>query len=281
MRDIFAGQVTALVKRLAQEANTAIGPDVIAALQAARDEEESPLGRQVVGEILENAELAREKGVPLCQDTGMAVVFVRLGQEIRIAGGGLGEAIQDGIRQAYTEGFFRKSIVRDPLFDRINTGDNTPAVIHYEVVPGDQLEITVAPKGFGSENMSGLKMLLPADGDRGVKQFVLETVERAGANPCPPIVVGVGVGGTMEKAAILAKQALLRPLDQRHPCREIAALETELRDRINRLGIGPQGFGGTVTALAVNIEVYPTHIAGLPVAVNISCHAHRHATGRL
>jgi len=280
LREITAGQVTSLVKSLALKANTVIGADILQALNESRGQEESPLGREVIDCLLENAGLAREKGVPLCQDTGMAVVFVNLGQDIRISGGGLGEAIEEGIRQAYEEGYFRKSIVRDP-FDRVNTGDNTPAVIHYDLVPGAELEITVAPKGFGSENMSALKMLKPADGLEGVKRFILETVERAGANPCPPIIVGVGVGGTMEKAAFLAKKALLRPVDARHPREQIAALEQEVLDRVNRLGIGPQGFGGTVTALAVNFEVYPTHIAGLPVAVNIACHANRHAAGRL
>jgi len=220
--------------------------------------------------------VARREHLPVCQDTGMACVFVKLGQEVHVAGD-INEAIHEGVRRGYREGYLRKSVVWDPL-DRVNTGDNTPAVINYELVPGDSIEITLAPKGFGSENMSAVKMLRPSDGVEGVKEFVLRTVEAAGPNPCPPIVVGIGIGGTFDRAALLAKKALIRNSDQPNPDPYYAALEEELLEKINQLGIGPQGFGGKTTALAVNIETYPTHIAGLPVAVNINCHVTRHVT---
>jgi fumarate hydratase subunit alpha len=226
--------------------------------------------------LLLNATLASKKKVAICQDTGMAVVFVTIGQDVHISGGGLSDAINEGVRRGYNEGFLRKSVVSDPI-ERVNTGDNTPAVIHYEIVPGDSMKIELAPKGFGSENMSALKMLKPSDGIEGVKSFILETVDKAGPNPCPPIVVGVGIGGTMEKATLLAKKALLRPINKRSDIEYVKHLEVEMLQRINELGIGPAGLGGIITALGVNVETYPTHIAGLPVAVNISCHVTRHA----
>ena len=234
------------------------------------------MAQEILARIAENFEIAAETKVPICQDTGMACVFLKIGQEAHITGN-LEEAVNEGVRRGYRVGYLRKSVVRDPL-KRVNTGDNTPAVIHYEIVPGDKLEITVAPKGFGSENMSAIKMLKPSDGVKGVVDFVVQTVEEAGPNPCPPIVVGVGIGGTFEKAAYLAKKALLRPVDSSNEIPYYADLEQELLGRINALGIGPQGFGGGTTALGVNIETYPTHIAGLPVAVNIGCHVTRHET---
>ncbi|MNO87120.1 L(+)-tartrate dehydratase subunit alpha [compost metagenome] len=230
----------------------------------------------MLDKIIINSDIASKENMPMCQDTGMAVIFVELGQDIHIVGGGLKEAINEGVRQGYSEGYLRKSVVKDPL-TRVNTGDNTPAVIHIDVVDGDELKITIAPKGFGSENMSRIKMLKPSDGVEGVKEFVLETVKIAGPNPCPPIIVGVGIGGTFEKAAELSKKALLRSIEERNKDTYYSDLENELITKINKLGIGPQGFGGKTTALGVNIETYPTHIAGLPVAVNISCHATRHA----
>lgn len=230
----------------------------------------------MLDKIIINSDIASKENMPMCQDTGMAVIFVELGQDIHIVGGGLKEAINEGVRQGYSEGYLRKSVVKDPL-TRVNTGDNTPAVIHIDVVDGDELKITIAPKGFGSENMSRIKMLKPSDGVEGVKEFVLETVKIAGPNPCPPIIVGVGIGGTFEKAAELSKKALLRSIEERNKDTYYSDLEDELISKINKLGIGPQGFGGKTTALGVNIETYPTHIAGLPVAVNISCHATRHA----
>ena len=274
MREIHAAAITDCVARLCVQANRVLPDDMRARIRQARAEETWPQGREILDRIIENFQVARQEGLPICQDTGMACVFVKLGQEVHVAGD-LNEAIQEGVRRGYREGYLRKSVVRDPL-DRVNTGDNTPAVITYEIVPGDQIEITVAPKGFGSENMSAIKMLRPSDGVEGVKDFVLQTVEEAGPNPCPPIVVGVGIGGTFDRAALLAKKALLRSVEERHPDPSYAALEAELLERINALGIGPQGFGGRTTALAVNIETYPTHIAGLPVAVNINCHVTRH-----
>jgi fumarate hydratase subunit alpha len=230
----------------------------------------------MLDKIIINSDIASKENMPMCQDTGMAVIFVELGQDVHIVGGSLKEAINEGIRQGYSEGYLRKSVVKDPL-TRVNTGDNTPAVIHIDIVDGEELKITIAPKGFGSENMSRIKMLKPSDGVEGVKEFVLETVKIAGPNPCPPIIVGVGIGGTFEKAAELSKKALLRSIEERNNDTYYSDLEDELITKINKLGIGPQGFGGKTTALGVNIETYPTHIAGLPVAVNISCHATRHA----
>lgn len=275
MREIDVSQVTEVVAGLCMEANCRLGDDLMYALRRGKEAEESPLGREVFEQLLQNAELAREKQVPVCQDTGMAVIFMDVGQDVHFTGGNVEEAIQEGVRRGYQEGYLRKSVVRDPL-DRVNTGDNTPAVIHWNIVPGNLVKITVAPKGFGSENMGGIAMLKPADGVEGVKKAVVDMVRKAGANPCPPVIVGVGLGGTMEKAAILAKKALLRPIGSHHPAPHIARLEDELLTAINRLGIGPQGFGGTQTALAVVIETFPTHIAGLPVAVNLNCHAARH-----
>ena len=234
-----------------------------------------PLANDVLKKIYLNADIARDNNMPICQDTGMACVFVELGQDVHITGGSLEDAINEGVRRGYEEGFLRKSVVKDPL-NRVNTKDNTPAIIYYDIVKGDKVKITVAPKGFGSENMSRIAMLKPSDGIEGVKKFILETVENAGPNPCPPMVVGVGIGGTFDKAAYLAKKALLRPIDQSSEIEFYKELEEELIEEINKLGIGPQGFGGRTTALGINIEVYPTHIAGLPVAVNINCHATRH-----
>ena len=275
MKQIAAAEIVEAVEKLCIEANYNLGEDIAGSLRTALTQEASPLGCEVLERLLENAEIARNERVPMCQDTGMAVVFVELGQDLHITGGSLTEAINEGVRRGYEMGFLRKSVVKDP-FERVNTGDNTPAVIHYDIVPGDRLHLTVAPKGFGSENMGALKMCKPAEGLAGVMQFVVDTVDKAGGNPCPPIIVGVGAGGTMEKATFLAKKALLRPVGVHNSDPRLAEVEEELLRRINKLGIGPQGFGGTTTALAVNLEVYPTHIAGLPVAVNINCHSTRH-----
>ncbi len=274
MREIHVQQVTEAVSRLFVEANTFLGEDVLSALRRAKEQEESPAAREVLGELLENAAIAREEQVPMCQDTGLAVVFVELGQEVRIEGGYLYDAIQEGVRRGYREGYLRKSACHP--FTRANTGDNTPAIIHLDLVPGDRMRIVAVPKGGGSENMSRVVMLTPAVGRKGVVDFVIERVKESGSNPCPPIVIGVGIGGTFEKAAILAKKALLRPLGSVHPDQEVAALEEEILQRVNDLGIGPQGYGGRTTALGVHIEMMPCHIASLPVAVNIQCHAARH-----
>ena len=276
MREIQATQITEVVKRLCIEANCHLPQDMKDRIQACYHQEPWPQAKEILERIIENYQIADQKDQPICQDTGMACVFLKIGQEVHVQGD-LNEAIHEGVRQGYTEGFLRKSVVRDPL-DRVNTRDNTPAMIYYDLVPGDKLEITVAPKGFGSENMSRIKMLRPSDGVEGVKEFVLQTVEEAGPNPCPPIVVGVGIGGTFDKAALMAKQALMRSVDQRNAVPYYAELEQELLEKVNALGIGPQGFGGKTTALAVNIEQCPTHIAGLPVAVNINCHVTRHKT---
>lgn len=276
MREISAARITETVKRLCIEANCHLGKDLKECICDFHTREPWPQAKEILERIIENFEIADEKNQPICQDTGVACVFLKIGQEVHIDGD-MTEAVNEGVRQGYGEGYLRKSVVRDPL-DRVNTGDNTPAMLYFELVPGDQLEITVAPKGFGSENMSRIAMLRPSDGLQGVKDFVIKTVEEAGPNPCPPIVVGVGVGGTFDKAAYLAKKALLRDVDQRNADPFYAQLEQELLDSINALGIGPQGFGGMTTALAVNIEQFPTHIAGLPVAVNINCHVTRHKT---
>ena len=276
MRELNAALITETVKRLCVEANCYLPGDMKACIEQAHCEEKWPQAKEILERIIENYQIADEKFQPICQDTGVACVFLKIGQDLHIAGN-LEEAVNEGVRQGYTEGFLRKSVVRDPL-DRVNTGDNTPAMIYYEIVPGDKLEITVAPKGFGSENMSQIKMLRPSDGLQGVKDFVKKVVEEAGPNPCPPIVVGVGIGGTFDKAAYLAKKALMRSVDVRNEKPFYAQLEQELLEEINALGIGPQGFDGKTTALAVNIEQYPTHIAGLPVAVNINCHVTRHKT---
>ena len=274
MRTIQASKVTEVIRRLCIEANCHLSADLKDRIVACRGCETFPVAQGILDQIIENYNIADENNVPVCQDTGMACVFIDIGQEVYVEGN-LEEAIHEGVRQGYKDGYLRKSVVRDPL-DRVNTGDNTPAMIYYNIVSGDQMKITVAPKGFGSENMSQVKMLKPSDGLEGVKEFVVKVVEEAGPNPCPPIVVGVGVGGTFDKAAFMAKKALIRAVDKRNEEPFYAALEEELLEKINALGIGPQGFGGRTTALAVNIEKCPTHIAGLPVAVNINCHVTRH-----
>jgi fumarate hydratase subunit alpha len=274
VREIAAGEITDAVRDLCIEANTRLPEDHVAALRRALEEEESPLGREVIGELLENARVARERCVAFCQDTGYAVFFVELGSELRVVGGELGEAIDEGVRRGYDEGFLRKSIVRGPL-DRANTGDNTPAIVYYDVLPGDVLRLTMLVKGAGCDNMSSLRMLTPAEGVEEMKRFVVETVERAGPNASPPLTVGVGIGGPFERAALLAKKALTRPSGEPNPDPELAELEEELLEAINATGIGPAGYGGTVTALAVHVESFPTHIAAFPVAVNLDCHSHR------
>ena len=274
MREIQASRIAETVSRLCIEANTHLPGDMKRRIQDCRECETWPVAREILDQIVENYEIADAQNVPICQDTGMACVFLEIGQEVYV-NGSIEEAVHEGVREGYKKGYLRKSVVRDPL-DRVNTGDNTPAMIYFDMVPGDRIKITVAPKGFGSENMSQIKMLRPSDGVEGVKDFVLKVVSDAGPNPCPPIVVGVGVGGTFDKAALLAKKALMRSVDERNPEEFYASLEQELLEKINALGIGPQGFGGRTTALAVNIEKMPTHIAGLPVAVNINCHVTRH-----
>lgn len=277
VREIEAAKITDTVKRLCIQANVILPEDVKNCIIKRKSEENWAPAREILDRIEENFELAAAENVPICQDTGVACVFLEIGQEVHIAGGDITQAVNEGVRQGYAEGYLRKSVVRDPL-DRVNTGDNTPAMIYYDIVPGDKIKITVAPKGFGSENMSQIKMLRPSDGIEGVKAFVLKAVEEAGPNPCPPIIVGVGIGGTFDKAALLAKKALLRETGTPSADALYAKLEEELLEKINALGIGPQGFGGKTTALAVAVEHYPTHIAGLPVAVNINCHVARHKT---
>jgi fumarate hydratase subunit alpha len=274
MREINVKDITETVKGLCIEANTVLGEDVISAYKKGFEKEESDIGKESFLQLLENAKIAKEERIALCQDTGLAVVFLELGQEVHVVGGDLNEAIHEGVRQGYREGFFRASSL-DPL-NRKNIGDNTPAIIHLEVVPGDKLKLVLAPKGFGSENMSRVVLFPPAVGIEGIKKFIVQRVEESGSNPCPPVVVGVGIGGTFEKAALIAKKSLLRPIGQRHPHPDIAKLEEELLEKINRLGIGPLGLGGKITALDVHIETYPTHIASIPVAVNIQCHCGRH-----
>jgi len=268
--------ITEEVRRMAIEAAYYLPDDVLFSLKRSRDTEKWALAKDTLDQIIENAGIAAQTKSPMCQDTGMAVLFVSVGQGVRIEGGFIEDAINEGVRQAYEHGYLRKSVVRDPLYDRVNTKDNTPAVVHYKIVPGDKLHIVFAAKGFGSENMSRLAMLKPSDGLEGVKKFILETVELAGPNPCPPIVVGVGIGGTVDKVTLLAKEALMRPFDSYNKDPFYADLEKEMLEKINALGIGPQGYGGKTTALRVLIETYPTHIAGLPVCVNINCHATRH-----
>lgn len=275
MRTITTQEITKAIKEMCIEANHILSQDMEAVFQAAVQKEESPLGKKILNQLEENLNIARQDMIPICQDTGMAVVFMKVGQEVHIEGGSLTDAVNQGVREGYAEGYLRKSVVSDPI-DRINTKDNTPAVIHYEIVDGDELSITVAPKGFGSENMSRVFMLKPSDGIEGVKEAILTAVREAGPNACPPMVVGVGIGGTFEKCALMAKHALTRELKEQSSVPYIRNLEKEMLEKINGLGIGPGGLGGTVTALAVNIETYPTHIAGLPVAVNICCHVNRH-----
>lgn len=276
MRIIEACSIIEAVEKLCMDSNYYLNDDILDSLNEGLSREESEIGKTIMAQLIENAGVARKNKMAICQDTGMAVVFADIGQDVHITGGSLSEAINEGVSRGYKEGYLRNSVVGDPI-DRVNTGDNTPAVIHYNIVDGDSIKITVAPKGFGSENMSALKMLKPSDGLDGVKKFIIDTVDNAGPNPCPPIVVGAGIGGTMEKAAFLAKKALLRPVNIRSGIDYVRKLEEELLCRINELGIGPSGLGGRITALGVNIEVFPTHIAGLPVAVNINCHATRHA----
>ena len=275
MRSIKAEEITKNIKEMCIEANLFLSSDMKEALDRAAEMEESPVGKQVLGQLQENLEIAGSETIPICQDTGMAVVFLKIGQDVHIEGGSLTDAVNQGVREGYQEGYLRKSVVRDPI-ERENTKDNTPAVLHCEIVDGEGLEITVAPKGFGSENMSRVFMLKPADGIEGVKEAVLTAVRDAGPNACPPMVIGVGIGGTFEKCALMAKHALTRNLHETSPVPYVQELEKELQEKINGLGIGPAGLGGRVTALAVNVETYPTHIAGLPVAVNICCHVNRH-----
>lgn len=276
MREIHTGLITEAVKEMCIEANHVLAPDMKQVFNLAVKEEESPLGRQVLGQLKENLKIAAEDMIPICQDTGMAVVFLKVGQDVHITGGSLAHAVNEGVRKGYEEGYLRKSVVGDPI-ERINTKDNTPAVIHYEIVEGDTLHIKVAPKGFGSENMSRVFMLKPADGLEGVKNAIISAVRDAGPNACPPMVIGVGIGGTFEKCAQMAKHALTRNIEEKPTVPWVKELEQEMLTRVNQLGIGPGGLGGRITALAVNIETFATHIAGLPVAVNICCHVNRHA----
>ena len=276
MRTIEVAEITRNIKEMCIEANHFLSQDMDEAMKRATEEEKAPLGRQILGQLQDNLKIAGEDMIPICQDTGMTVVFLEVGQDVHLEGGNLAEAVNEGVRQGYVEGYLRKSVVKDPLI-RENTKDNTPAVIHYDIVPGDQLKITVAPKGFGSENMSRIFMLKPADGIEGVKQAIMTAVKDAGPNACPPMVVGVGIGGTFEKCALMAKRALTRSLEERSAIPYVRELEEEMLERINKTGIGPGGLGGTTTALAVNIDTYPTHIAGLPVAINICCYVNRHA----
>ncbi len=274
MREVDVALITERVKTLCMEANFDLGQDVLGALKKASAEEESPAGIEILGQLEENAAIARQERVAICQDTGIAVVFVELGQDVHLVGGDLNGAIHEGVRQGYQEGYLRKSLCHP--FTRANTGDNTPAVIHVEIVPGEEVKLIVAPKGGGSENMSRVNMLAPAAGKKGIIEYVVQRVKESGSNPCPPTIVGVGIGGTFEGAALLAKKALLRPIGSENPDRELASLEGEILERVNKLGIGPQGLGGRTTSLAVHINMTPCHIASLPLAVNIQCHAHRH-----
>ena len=278
IREIDTGLITDLVEKLCIEANVFLPEDVREAISAARQSEDWPIAAGILERLAENDEIARERHMPVCQDTGMACVFLEIGQDVHLTGALLSEAVDEGVRRGYEKGYLRKSVVADPV-RRGNTGDNTPAMLYCDIVPGTQVRVTVAPKGFGSENMSAIRMLKPSAGLDGIREFILETVENAGPNPCPPMVVGVGIGGTFDKAALLAKKALLRPVGSSHPDPFYADLERELLEKINKLGIGPQGFGGRTTALGLQIETMPTHIAGMPCAVNISCHVTRHAGG--
>lgn len=276
MRELNVDVITNTVEKLCIESNYFLPRDVKKALEDAVLKEESPVGRDTLLDILKNAEIAERNQVPICQDTGLTVVFAELGQDLRLVGGDFYEAINEGVRRGYKNGYLRKSAVNDPFLVRKNTGDNTPAIIHTTIVKGDKLKIVFAPKGGGSENMSALRMLTPSEGVKGIKRFVIDTVDKAGSNPCPPVIVGVGIGGTVEMTALIAKKALLRTVGEHNPNPEVAKLENELLEEINNLGIGPQGFGGRITALAVNIETFPAHLASMPVAVNIQCHAARH-----
>jgi len=276
MREINAGTITEAVTNLFIQANYELSEDVIDALNSARHAEESEPGREVIETLIENTRIGTQERIPLCQDCGLAVVFLEIGQDVHIVGGDLSEAVNEGVRRAYNEGYLRKSVVSNPVFGRINTGDNTPAIIHTQIIPGDRLKISVLPKGGGSENMAKFGMLLPAAGRQGVIDFVVSTVDEAWSKPCPPVIVGVGIGGTAEKAMSLAKRALLRKVGALNPDKEIAGLEKDILTEVNNLGIGPMGYGGRITALAVHVESYPSHITSLPVAVNLQCHSHRH-----
>ncbi len=277
-RKISCKEIISAVKKLFMDCNYFIGDDILSALKTAKENEQSPVGKSVLDQIIENDILAAKEEIPLCQDTGMAVLFVEYGDKVFVEDGSFDEAVNEGVRQAYRDGYLRKSVVSDPVFDRVNTKDNTPAIIHTKIVSGDKIKITAGGKGFGSENMSAIKMLTPSYGAEGVKQFILDTVRAAGPNPCPPIVVGVGIGGTFERAAQLAKKATFRPINTENPDKRYADMERELLTEINKMGFGPAGLGGNTTAIGVNIETSPTHIAGMPVAVNICCHAARHAS---
>lgn len=281
IRQIKAETVTETVKQLFLDCNYFIGKDIMTALEKARENEKSKVGKSVITQIIENDKLAAKEEVPLCQDTGMAILFVEYGDKVVIEDGSFEDAVNEGVRQAYKDGYLRKSVVNDPVFDRLNTKDNTPAIIHTRIVKGDKIKITAGGKGFGSENMSAIKMLTPSYGIEGVKKFILDTVRTAGPNPCPPIVVGVGIGGTFERCAQLAKKATFRAIDTHNEDERYAKLEDELLESINKMGFGPAGLGGTTTAIGVNIETSPTHIAGMPVAVNICCHAARHASAEI
>ncbi|WP_338626927.1 fumarate hydratase [Clostridium baratii] len=276
MRKVSVNTIRDIVKELCIEANYYISNDIKEELINSNNKEKFEIAKEVLSKIIENDDIAKKEDMPICQDTGMACIFLDIGQDVHFVDGNLEEAINEGVRRGYKDGYLRKSIVKDPVLNRVNTKDNTPAIIYYNIVDGDKVKITVSPKGFGSENMSKIAMLKPSDGIEGVKKFILKTVEEAGPNPCPPMVVGVGIGGTFDKVALLAKKALLRPINERNKNEDYAKLEEELLKDINSLGIGPQGFGGLTTALGINIETYPTHIAGMPVAVNISCHVTRH-----
>jgi fumarate hydratase subunit alpha len=280
-RKITCGEIISAVKKLFMDCNYFIGDDILSALKTAKENEQSPVGKSVLDQIIENDILAAKEEIPLCQDTGMAVLFVEYGDKVFVEDGSFDEAVNEGVRQAYRDGYLRKSVVSDPVFDRVNTKDNTPAIIHTKIVSGDKIKITAGGKGFGSENMSAIKMLTPSYGVEGVKQFILDTVRAAGPNPCPPIVVGVGIGGTFERAAQLAKKATFRPINTENTDERYAEMERELLAEINKMGFGPAGLGGNTTAIGVNIETSPTHIAGMPVAVNICCHAARHASAEI
>ena len=281
MREISVQLLSDTVRQLYLTANYVIGPDVAAAVEKARETEQSPIGRSVLGQLCENYRIAGEESVAICQDTGMAILFMDIGQEVHFTGGDFEEAVQDGVRRAYRDGYLRKSIVNDPVFDRKNTGDNTPAVLHLRIVPGDRVHILAVAKGFGSENMSAVKMCTPAEGEAGIRDFIIDTARKAGPNPCPPMIIGVGIGGSFETAALMAKRMTARPVGSSNPDPRYAQIERDALAAINRLGIGPAGIGGSTTALCVNIDYAPTHIASMPVAVNICCHAARHAEGEV